>query len=111
MPTLYETLGISESAKPEQIKRSYKRLVKRLHPDLFPAESEAQVDAEEQLREVNAAYAVLSHPGRKASYDSKLNQRRAAYAHPDPEYCDRCGKPTLYWQVGLKAGRCHECRR
>ena len=111
MPTHYETLEISESAKPEQIKRSYKRLVKRLHPDLFPAESEAQVEAEEQLREVNAAYAVLSHPQRKATYDSKLNQRRAAYAHPDPEYCDRCGKPTLYWQVGLKAHRCNECRR
>ncbi len=111
MPTHYETLGIPESAKPEQIKRSYKRLVRKFHPDLFPAESEAQVEAEGRLREVNAAYAVLSHPQRKATYDARLNQRRAVYAHPDPEYCDRCGKPTLYWQVGRRTHRCSECRR
>jgi curved DNA-binding protein CbpA len=111
MHTHYETLGIAESAKPEQIKRTYRRLVKQLHPDLFPAASEAQVEAAEQLRVVNAAYAILGHPQRKASYDSKLNNRRASYAHPDPEYCDRCGKPTLYWQVGRKARRCGDCRR
>jgi curved DNA-binding protein CbpA len=111
MITHYETLGISDSAKPEQIKRSYRRLVKQLHPDLFPAASEEQIEAEQQLRLVNAAYSVLSHPQKRASYDSKLNSRKASYAHPDPEYCERCGKPTLYWQVGRKVHRCNDCRR
>jgi DnaJ-class molecular chaperone len=35
MPTLDETLGIPNTAKPEQIKRAYTLLVKRFHPDLF----------------------------------------------------------------------------
>ena|SRR5215471_4631490 len=111
MSTHYDTLEISESAKPEQIKRSYRRLVKQLHPDLFPAASEEQVEAEQQLRLVNVAYAILSHPQKKASYDARLSSRRQSYEHPDPEHCDRCGKPTLYWQMGRKARRCGDCRR
>jgi curved DNA-binding protein CbpA len=109
MLTHYETLGISEAAKPEQIKRSYRRLVKRFHPDLFPAGSEAQAEAGERLAQVNAAYAILSNPRKKASYDSKLIKRKASYSQPDPEYCDKCGKPTLYWQAGRNVPLCNEC--
>jgi DnaJ domain len=42
MPTLDETLGIPNTAKPEQIKRAYRILVKRFHPDLFPTGSATQ---------------------------------------------------------------------
>jgi curved DNA-binding protein CbpA len=37
MQTLYETLGLPKTAKPEQIKRAFRILVKRFHPDLFPS--------------------------------------------------------------------------
>jgi curved DNA-binding protein CbpA len=62
MQTLYEALGIQKTAKPEQIKRAYRILVKRFHPDLFPSGSNAQFAAEVRIREINAAYGVLSHP-------------------------------------------------
>src|SRR6266496_2335143 len=98
MPTHYQTLGIPQTAKPEQIKRSYRVLVKRFHPDLFPAGSEEQADAGQRLRQVNAAYAILSNPNKRATYDANLTKRRSSYVEPKPEYCGKCGKPTLYWQ-------------
>jgi curved DNA-binding protein CbpA len=110
MLTHYQTLEISLTAKPEQIKRSYRALVKRFHPDLFSDGSEGQAQAGDQLRKINAAYAVLSNPQKKASYDSKLTKRASSYSQPNPEYCKKCGKPTLYWQVGRNVLLCNECR-
>src|ERR1700746_3131829 len=99
MPTHYDTLGIPQTANSERIKRSYRGLVKRFHPDLFPAGSGAQAEAGERLRQVNAAYAILSNVQKRTTYDAKLVKRRSSYAEPKPEYCHRCGRPTLYWQV------------
>jgi curved DNA-binding protein CbpA len=113
MLTHYETLGISQSAKSDQIKRSYRRLVKRFHPDLFPDGSEAQARAGERLSHINTAYAVLSNPPKRASYDAKLHRkftkRTSAYEQPEPEYCKKCRKPTLYWQVGRSSPLCNDC--
>jgi molecular chaperone DnaJ len=94
MLTHYETLGIPHMAKPEQIKGSYRALVKRFHPDLFPAGSEAQAQAGERLRKINSAYSVLSNPQKRASYDARLTKQRSS-AEPQPETCAKCGKPTL----------------
>jgi curved DNA-binding protein CbpA len=109
MTTHYETLGIPRTAKPEQIKHSYRVLVKRFHPDLFPSASDAQAEAGERLRQINAAYAILSNGQKRASYDAKLMKRRSSYAEPKPEYCNNCGKPTLYWQVDRNKPLCNEC--
>ena len=111
MTTHYETLGIPRTAKPEQIKRCYRVLVKRFHPDLFPPGSNAQAEAGERLRQVNAAYAILSNAQKRTTYDAKLIKRRSSCAEPKPEYCDRCGKPTLYWQVDRNKPLCNECER
>ena len=111
MVTHYETLGIPRTAKPEQIKRSYRGLVKRFHPDLFPSGSESQAEAGERLRQINGAYAILSNPHKKANYDTKLSKRRSPYGEAKPEYCNKCGKPTLYWQIGRDVSLCNECGR
>jgi curved DNA-binding protein CbpA len=111
MSSHYETLGISRTAKPEQIKRSYRRLVKRFHPDLFPAGSEAQAEAGERLRQIITAYAILSNAQKRLTYDARLIKRTSSYAEPKPEYCDKCGKPTLYWQIGRNIPLCDECGR
>ena len=73
--------------------------------------AEAQAEAGERLSQLNAAYAILSKPYKKASYDSKLKKRRTSYSEPRPEYCNKCGKPTLYWQAGRDARQCNECER
>jgi len=112
MQTLYEALGIPKTAKPEQIKRAYRMLVKRFHPDLFPSGSNAQFAAEVRIREINAAYKVLSHPQKRSAYDAKITkQHRSHYGEPKPEYCNKCGKPTLYWQIDRDVPLCNECGR
>src|ERR1700687_3041799 len=111
MQTLYETLGLPKTAKPEQIKRAYRILVKRFHPDLFPSGSTKQFDAGVRIRQINAAYGVLSSPQTPSAYVAKIRKQRSPYAEPKPEYCNKCGKPTLYWQIDRDVALCNDCRR
>jgi len=110
MRTNYQILGISQKATPEQIKRTYRTLVKSCHPDLFVSGSEEQARAGDRLREINAAYAVLSNPLKRMIYDAKLSKRRSG-SEPKPEYCYRCGKPTLYWEIERDKALCYDCGR
>jgi len=111
MQTLYETLGIPKTAKPDQIKRAYRILVKRFHPDLFPSGSAKQFEAGVRIRQINTAYGVLSNPQKRSAYDSKIRKQRSPYAEPKPEYCNKCGKPTLYWQIDRDVPLCNDCGR
>ena len=63
--TLYEVLGVPEEADPEQIKKAYRRLARKLHPDVNPDKR-----ADEAMAKVNEAYSVLGDSGRRASYDA-----------------------------------------
>ena len=61
----YEVLGLDKSADDAAIKKAYRQLAKKYHPDLNPGDKEA----EEKFKEVNEAYAVLSDPEQKSKYD------------------------------------------
>ncbi len=61
----YEVLGISKSASAEEIKKAYKKMARKYHPDLNPGDK----TAEEKFKEVNEAYEVLNDPEKKARYD------------------------------------------
>jgi hypothetical protein len=106
--TLYETLGIPKTAKPEQIKPAYRMLVKRFHPDLFPIGSAGQSEAEVRIRQINAAYGVLSNPEKRSAYDAKIIKQRSPYGESRPEYCNKCGKPSLYWQIDREVPLCND---
>ena len=62
---LYEVLGVSRTAKPDEIRSSFRILVKKYHPDLNPDDSAAQ----ESFKQVSTAYRILSDPEKRARYD------------------------------------------
>ena len=61
----YEVLGVSRGASEDEIKRAYKKMARKYHPDLNPGDK----TAEEKFKEVNEAYEVLSDADKKARYD------------------------------------------
>ena len=60
----YEVLGISKSASADEIKRAYRKMAKKYHPDV-----NKEPGAEEKFKEVQEAYDVLSDDNKKAAYD------------------------------------------
>ena len=63
MKNYYEILGVSKEATPEEIKKAYRKLSLKYHPDKNPA-------GEEKFKEISEAYGVLSNTDKKAKYDS-----------------------------------------
>ena len=63
---LYEVLGVSKDASDAEIKKAYRKLARKYHPDLNRDNPKA---AEEKMKEVNAAYDILRDPKKRAQYD------------------------------------------
>jgi molecular chaperone DnaJ len=60
----YEVLGVKKDATKEELKKAYRKLVKKYHPDVNKEE-----DAEEKFKEVQEAYETLSDEGKRSAYD------------------------------------------
>lgn len=60
----YEILGVARTASVEEIKRSYRKLVKKYHPDIYDGP-----DADVRIKEINEAYEVLGDDQKRAAYD------------------------------------------
>ncbi|MBK8595076.1 MAG: DnaJ domain-containing protein [Holophagales bacterium] len=75
----YEVLGVSRTASLGEIKKAYRRLARKHHPDLNPADR----SADGRFKELNEANAVLSDPEKRARYD-ELEASRKAGPRPAP---------------------------
>ena len=60
----YQSLGVARDASAEEVKKAYRKLARKYHPDVSK-----EPDAEARMKEVNEAYAVLSDPEKRAAYD------------------------------------------
>ena len=61
----YETLGVKRDVSPDDLKKAFRHLARKYHPDL----NRGSKEAEEKFKEINEAYQVLSDPRKKAQYD------------------------------------------
>jgi len=98
-PSHYEILGVPASAAHEALRTAYRRAAQRHHPDRQPQDRGAQ----DRMAAINEAYAVLSHPQRRASYDQWL---RARQARSRAEAAAAAAQPTRFssgWPWGLVA--------
>jgi curved DNA-binding protein len=61
----YDVLGLARTATDDEIKKAYRTLARKYHPDVNPGDK----TAEEKFKELNEAYAVLSDPEKRKRYD------------------------------------------
>ena len=66
----YALLGVEEAATPEEIRKAYLKLAKKLHPDRFPNDPEKRAEAQEQFSKVTRAHDVLSDPKQREEYEA-----------------------------------------
>src|SRR5579883_1213671 len=66
----YELLGVEETSTPEEIRKAYLKLAKKLHPDRFPNDPEKRAEAQEQFSKVTRAHDVLSDPKQREEYEA-----------------------------------------
>lgn len=83
----YAVLGVPREATAEEIKKAFRRLARKYHPDVSK-----EKDAELRMKEVNEAYAVLSDPEKRAAYDSLGQSYR-----PGEEF-----RPPPDWDAGFE---------
>ena len=99
MNNYYEILEVSKDANQDEIKKAYKKLAKKFHPDI-----NKESGAEEKFKKINEAYEVLSDETEREEYDQKLNSSNNSYSYTSwanvgnnqKGKCEFCQKETYY---------------
>ncbi|MGI9245275.1 MAG: DnaJ C-terminal domain-containing protein [Steroidobacteraceae bacterium] len=93
----YEVMGLQRGAAQDEIKRAYRKLARKFHPDVSK-----EKNAEERFKELQEAYEVLRDPEKRAAYDQHgANWRQGQDFRPPPDW----GKGFEFSAGGARAGR------
>ena len=105
--TLYEILGVKKDASPEEIKKAYRKLALKYHPD----KNKGSKETEEKFKEIAKAHEVLSDPERRKNYDTggdgsdfdfnNWYERTKACFEGQQEYYDDLRKKDREWGINL----------
>ncbi|HEY9668163.1 MAG TPA: J domain-containing protein [Coleofasciculaceae cyanobacterium] len=79
----YALLGLHPSASPIEVRRAYRELSKRYHPDTTDLPTDT---ATQKFQQLNEAYATLSNPERRVAYDQKIGYSRFNVIQPPPNF-------------------------
>jgi curved DNA-binding protein len=84
----YEILGVGRAADAEEVKRAYRKMARKFHPDVSK-----ERNAEEKFKEVQEAYEVLRDPEKRAAYDQLgRDYRTGQQFRPPPDWAQRFGQ-------------------
>ncbi len=98
---LYDVLGVNKTTSQEDIKKAYRKLTKKLHPDLNPGDK----GAEKRFKSVSAAYDILGKPDQRSRYDggeideSGVEKPQQQYYR---QYADAGGKNAYHSSAGYE---------
>src|ERR1700751_2174161 len=93
----YATLGVDRGRTAEEIKKSYRKLARKYHPDVSK-----EPDAEERFKEVAEAYETLKDPEKRAAYDQLGRYAPGQDFRPPPDWGDRFGgAETIFEDLDL----------
>src|SRR5438552_10252095 len=90
----YEVLGVRREATDDEIKKAYRGLARKYHPDRNPGDKQAEA----RFKEIQDAYDVLSDKSKRAQYD------QFGFAGPGPNMGGGPGGTTFHWGGGFPGG-------
>ena len=102
--SLYDTLGVARSASEGEIKKAFKKLARKHHPDLNPGDAEA----EERFKAVSAAYDVLGDAKKRKLYDEFGEDASRIGFDPEQARAHKQWQEQAAWRAGGQRARSHD---
>jgi len=115
LPDYYAILSVPIGASAEQVERAYRLLARMSHPDAFPNDTHGQAWANERMKQINEAYAVLSDPAQRSEYDRSHRAGGASQPSHAQEGLLRCpgcegeGETLCLTCAGVGTNDCPGC--